>query len=177
MFKHWRRDIPLASDSEFYGIKFVLGMQRTSCLTVGAALVCMGSIANKATDALLYLSAFGVVLRALMFSLKYDSLREPSNHAESGTRLKMEWKCVGMGWVGLAMAFISFTTFGAARKTGGAVEDLQFSLPLVVGLTAFLTTNIVECAVWASYYDNTIVALRRISSSFRDQDDLSEEVY
>jgi hypothetical protein len=176
MVKHWRRDTPLLSGSEVYSVKFVRGMQRTSCLAVGAALVCMGSIANKATDALLYLSAFGVVLRVLMFSLKYDSLREPSSDAENGSRLKMEWKCVGMGWVALAAAFISFTTFGAGRETGGVVEDLQFGLPLVFGLSVFLTTNVVECAVWASCYDNSAVGLQRISSSFRDQDDLSEEV-
>jgi hypothetical protein len=177
MSKHWRRSLPLVSGSEVYGIKFVLGMQRTACVIVSAGLVFMGSMANKATDALLYLSAFGVLLRMLMFSLKNESLRQSSTQAESGNLLKMQWKCVGMGWAGLALAFVSFTTFGPAHKTGGVVEDLKFSLPLLLGLTVFLTINIVECTVWASYYDNTAAGLRRISASFRDQDDLSEEVH
>jgi hypothetical protein len=154
---------------------FIIGMQQTSCLAVGAALVFVGSTTANTTDAVLYLSAYAVTMRIASFNLKNTCYRWQNEGVDKSTEIRTHWTSIGMAWAGLGMCFISFATFGNGGESTGPVVDLRYSLPLQA-IAFYVAANVAESAMWAMCYDSTSFGIREITSVFKRKDDLTTAI-
>jgi hypothetical protein len=152
---------------------FIIGMQQTACLGVGAALVFMGSMVTNTTAAVLYLSAYAVTMRIVSFDLKNTCYRCQNKGVNKSAELRTQWSFIGMAWAGLGMCFISFATFGNGGESAGSVLDIRYSLKAIA---FYVTANVAECMLWASCYDSTAFGQQVITSTFKRKDDLTNEI-